>query len=189
MLGFTVAIAAAGDLFSAIAAGDKAAVEQALINGADVNSRTRDQATPLIVASLGDQLAITELLLSQGADVMARNSGGFTPLHAAAFSGSVPIATLLLERGAVLEDAANKAAVSPLMIAGEENHFQLAEFFIAKGADINHAEIHGYLPITRAFWKGNVGIIKLYKRHGATCQGTDVLGSEAEVKRCTDIHD
>jgi ankyrin repeat protein len=189
MLGFTVTTAAAGDLFSAIAAGDKVAVEKALADGADVNSRTRDQATLLIIASLGGQLAITELLLGKGADVMARNSGGFTPLHAAAFSGSRPIATLLLEKGAVLEDAANKAGVSPLMIAGEENHLELAEFLIAKGADVKHAENHGYMPITRALWKGNVDIIKLYKRHGAACQGADVLGSEAEVKRCTDIHD
>lgn len=189
LLGLAATTVAAEDLFKAVAGGDKTAVEQALASGADVNSRTRDQATLLIVASLGDQLAITELLLSKGADVMARNSGGFTPLHAAAFSGSLPIAKLLLEKGAVLEDAANKAGVSPLMIAGEENHLELAEFLIAKGADVNHAESHGYMPITRAFWKGNVGIIKLYKRHGATCQGADILGSDAEVKRCTDIHD
>ena len=66
-----------------------------------------------------------ELLLSKGADVMARNSGGFTPLHAAAFSGSLPIAKLLLEKGAVLEDAANKSGVTPLIVAGEENHVEL----------------------------------------------------------------
>jgi ankyrin repeat protein len=174
-------------LFDAIAAGDKTAVEQALTNGASVDSRARDQATPLIAAALGDQLAISELLLSEGADVMARNSGGFTPLHAAAFSGSLPIAKLLLERGAVLEDAANKAGVTPLMVAGEENHVELAEFFIAKGADVNHAEVHGYTPITRAFWKDNKDIIRLFRRHGATCQDAKVLGSDAEVSRCMQI--
>jgi ankyrin repeat protein len=189
LLGLVATTAASEDLFKAASTGNKAAVEQALASGAGVDSRTRDQATILIVASLGNQLAITELLLSKGADVMARNSGGFTPLHAAAFSGSLPIAKLLLEKGAALEDAANKAGVSPLMIAGEENHVELAEFLIAKGADLNHAEVHGYMPITRAFWKGNTDIIKLYKRHGATCQGADVLGSEAEVKRCSDVHD
>jgi ankyrin repeat protein len=189
VLGFVVSTAAAEDLFSAIAAGDKTAVEQVLANGADVNSRAHDQATPLIAAALQNQGAIAELLIAKGADVMARNSGGFTPLHAAAFSGSLPIARLLLEKGAVLEDAANKAGVSPLMIAGEENHVELAEWLIARGADVKHAESHGYMPITRAFWKGNTEIIKLYRRHGATCQGADILGSEAEVKRCTDIHD
>ena len=105
VLAFAATPAAAGDpLFDAVAAGDKAAVEQALAKGADVDSRARDQATLLIAAALDDQLAIAELLLGKGADVMARNSGGFTPLHAAAFSGSLPIAKLLLEKGAVLED-------------------------------------------------------------------------------------
>ena len=188
VLGFASTIAAASNLlFDAIAAGDKASVEQALLTGVDVNSRARDQATPLIVAALDDQLAIAQLLLSKGADVMARNSGGFSPLHAAAFSGSLPIAKLLLDKGAVLEDAANKAGVTPLMVAGEENHLELAEFLIAKGADVNHAEIHGYMPITRAFWKDNKDIIRLYKRHGATCQA-DILG-EANAAKCVAIHD
>jgi ankyrin repeat protein len=189
ILGLMATAAAAGDLFSAIAAGDKAAVKQALANGAGVNSRAPDQATPLIAAGLKEDAIIAELLVNSGADVMARNSGGFTALHAAAFSGSVPIAKLLLEKGAVLEDDRNKAGVSPLMIAGEENHLELAEFFIARGADLKHAELHGYMPITRAFWKGNVEIIKLYRRHGVTCQGADILGSEAEVTRCMNIHD
>ena len=161
VLAFAATPVAAGDvLFDAVAAGNKAAVEQALANGADVDSRARDQATPLIAAALDNQLAIAELLLSKGADVMARNSGGFTPLHAAAYSGSLPIAKLLLEKGAVLDDAANKAGVTPLMVAGEENHVELSpNSCIAQGADVNHPEIHGYMPITRAFWKGNKDIV------------------------------
>ena len=188
VLGLAATMAAAGDvLFDAVAAKDKAAVEQALNNGSNVDSRARDGATPLINAALGNQLAISELLIAKGADVMARNSGGFTPLHAAAFSGSLPIAKLLLEKGAALEDAANKAGVTPLVVAGEENHVELAEFFIAKGADVNHAEVHGYMPITRAFWKDNKDIMRLFKRHGATCQDAKILGSEAEVARCMQI--
>ena len=188
VLAFAATSAAAGDpLFDAVAAGDKSAVEQALAGGADVDSRARDQATPLIAAALGDQLAIAELLLSKGADAMARNSGGFTPLHAAAFSGSLPIAKLLLEKGAVLEDSANKSGVTPLIVAGEENRVELAEFFIAQGADVKRPEGHGYWPITRAFWKGNTEIIKLFKRHGATCQAK-VLG-EANTAKCEAIHD
>jgi ankyrin repeat protein len=181
-------MAVAGDvLFDAVATGDKAAVEQALTNGSAVDSRARDGATPLINAALGNHLAISELLLDKGADVMARNSGGFTPLHAAAFSGSLPIAKLLLERGAVLEDAANKSGVTPMMVAVEENHVELAEFLITKGADVNRGEAHGYLPITRAFWKGNQEAMKLLKRHGATCQNAKILGSEAEVARCMQV--
>lgn len=188
VLAFAATSAAAGDpLFDAVAVGDREAVEVALAAGQAVDSRAPDQATPLINAALGNQLEIAEVLLSHGADVMARNSGGFTPLHAAAFSGSLPIARLLLEKGAVLEDAANKSGVTPLIVAGEENHVELAEFFIALGADVNRAEGHGYMPITRAFWKGNTEIIKLYKRHGAACQA-NVLG-EVNAAKCEVIHD
>jgi len=154
MLVLAATTAAAGEpLFDSIAAGDKGAVEQALAGGANVDSRARDQATLLIAAALDNQPEIAEFLVGKGADVMARNSGGFTPLHAAAFSGSLPIAKLLLEKGAVLDDAANKAGATPLLVAGEENHLELAEFLIAKGADVNHPEGHGYMPITRAFWR------------------------------------
>ena len=178
MLGFATTMAAAGDsLVDAISAGDKAAVERALASGADVNSRARDQATPLIAAALGDQPAIVELLLSKGADVMARNSGGFTPLHAAAYSGSVPIAELLLEKGAVLEDAANKAGVTPLMVAVEENRVAMLELLIARGADVNRPESHGYTPVTRAGFKGHRDIIRVLKRHGAACPPAEVNGA------------
>jgi ankyrin repeat protein len=166
----TAAAVAKEPLFEKVEAGDVAGVEQLLAGGAAVDSRARDGATPLIAAALSDKPAIAELLISKGANVMARNSGGFTPLHAAAYSGSLAVAKLLLEKGAVLEDDANKAGVTPMMVAGEQNRLAVAEFLIAKGADVNHAEIHGYMPITRALFKGNKEIIRLYKQHGAMCQ-------------------
>jgi ankyrin repeat protein len=186
---FATTMGAAGDpLFDAIEAGDTAAVQQALAAGTEVDSRARDQATPLINAALSDQLAVAELLISKGADVMARNSGGFTALHAAGFSGSLPIGKLLLKHGAKLDDAANKSGVTPLMVAGEENHVDLAAFLLAEGADVNHAEVHGYTPITRAFWKGNMDIVRLYKQHGAVCPPASLLGDE-DYAKCMAIHD
>lgn len=186
---FAATMGAAGDpLFDAVSAGNTVAVEQFLASGADVNSRTHDQATPLINAALENQLAVAELLIGRNADVMARNAGGFTPLHAAAFSGSLPICKLLLDHGAILDDASNKAGVTPLMVAGEENHVLLAEFLLAKGADVTHAEVHGYAPITRAMWKGNVDIVRLFKRHGVACPPASVLGEENYAK-CMEIHE
>jgi uncharacterized protein len=170
--------AVAGDpLFDAVRAGDATGVERLLTSGAEVDSRDRDQATPLLAAALNGQLAVAKLLLSKGADVMARNAGGFTPLHAAAYSGSVPIAELLLEKGAVLEDAANEAGVTPLIVAVEENHVGMLELLIARGADVNRPESHGYTPVTRAGFKGHRDIIRVLKRHGATCPPAEVFGA------------
>ena len=185
---FAATIAVAGEpLFDAVTAGDRAALEQALANGAKVDSRASDQATPLMAAALGNQTVIVEVLLSKGANVMARNSGGFTSLHAAASAGSMPIAKLLLEKGAALDDADNKAGVTPLMVAGERNHLELAEFLVAQGANVGHPEIHGYLPITRALWKGNKDIVRLYKRHGATCPSAEILSGEDWRRQCLEI--
>jgi uncharacterized protein len=186
MAGFAMASTAASgqSLFDAVASGDTQAVERALGNGADVDMRTTDQATPLIAATLANQPTIVELLLSKGADVGARNSGGFTPLHAAAYVGSATIARQLLAKGAALDDTGNKAGVTPLMVAGEENHADVAELLIAQGANPSHPEIHGYLPITRALWKGNNDIVHLYKQHGVACPPVDVLGGEEWHQKC-----
>ena len=185
VLGFTATMAVAGDpLFDAVAAGDKTAVEKILADGTNIDTRGRDQATPLMAAALASQADIAEFLVGKGADITARNTGGFTPLHAAAYAGSLPIAKLLLAKGAPLEDAKNKAGVTPLMVAGEENRLDVAEFLIAQGADPNKPEIHGYLPITRATWKGNKDIVHLYKQHGVTCPPAKILGSDAWYQKC-----
>jgi ankyrin repeat protein len=124
------------------------------------------------------------LLLAKGADIQARNSGGFTALHAAAYAGSVPIAKLLLQKGAVLEDAENKAGVTPMMVAGEQNQLAVVELLIAQGADPRRPEIHGYLPITRALWKGNKDIVRLYKQHGVSCPPVNILGGDDWYQKC-----
>jgi ankyrin repeat protein len=174
----SASVAAGESLFDAVKAGDTASVERLLASGAEIDSRDRDQATPLIAASLSDQPAVAELLLSKGADVMARNAGGFTPLHAAAYSGSVRIAELLLGKGAVLEDAANKAGVTPLMVAVEQNRVAMLELLIARGADVNRPEsLHRYTPVTRAGFKGHRDIIRVLKRHGAACPPAEVIGA------------
>ena len=190
VLSLIAATAAADPLFDAVAKGDRAAVESVLAAGAEIDSRARDQATALMNAALGDQPAIAELLIDKGANVMARNSGGFTPLHAAAYSGSASIAKLLLDHGAVLDDADNKAGATPMMVAGEKNHAALVEFLISRGADVEHPEIHGYLPITRALWKENDDVVRLYKRHGASCQLPAAANdTEENYQRCLSIHD
>lgn len=177
--------AASETLFDVVKSGDTAGVERLLASGAEVDSRDRDQATPLITAALNDQPAVAQLLLSKGADVMARNAGGFTPLHAAAYSGNVEIAELLLGKGAVLEDAANKAGVTPLMVAVEENHVAMLELLIARGADVNRPESHGYTPVTRAGFKGHTDIIRVLKRHGAVCPTAEMTGAAL----CIEVRD
>ena len=56
-------------------------------------------------------------------------------MHAASYAGDAAIAELLIERGADVNDAQNKAGVTPLFPAIEEDHAAVAELLIARGAD------------------------------------------------------
>ena len=182
------ALAIAGEpLSDAAAKGDTAAIESLLAGGTAVDARDGDQATPLINAALKGQVEAAKLLLAKGADVTARNSGGFTALHAAAYSGNVEIAALLLDNKADRDDTANKAGVTPLFAAAEMNHSGIVALLIAKGANASQKESHGYLPTTRALWKGHVDMVRLLKHHGVMCQ--DGILSASEYQQCLAIKD
>jgi ankyrin repeat protein len=181
-------MAAAGEpLFDAVAKGDTASIERLLASGAAVDARAPDQSTPLINAALDGQVEAAKLLIAKGADVMARNSGGFTALHAAAYTGNAPVTILLLDSGADRHDAKNKAGAAPFFVAAEMNHPEVVELLIAKGADVNQLESHGYSALTRAFWKGHKDMVRLLKRHGLTCQQDKLTAGE--YAQCLEIKD
>jgi len=176
----------AGPLHDASRRGDLAATEALLGEGAEIDVRGENGETPLIVAILEGQPDVAELLIAHGADVMARNERGLTPLHAAAYAGSAEVVRLLLDHGAALEDRANVSGATPLMVAAEENHVAVAELLIARGADLSIPDRDGFTPLTQAWAKKRTEMVRLLKRHGATCQPVEFLGSEDYYRRCVE---
>src|SRR5579871_1803735 len=91
-------------LLDAASRGDIATVKLLLSQGADINTRTEDGNTPLVLAvSQGAEYPkLVNLLLKKGADVHARNNKGETPLmNAVSWGSGHPIsAKLLLDHGA-----------------------------------------------------------------------------------------
>lgn len=88
------------DIWEAAAAGDIDALEAHLARGTDLDSlQPRFAVTPLIAATVGDQVAAVEWLLGHGADVDARTGDGSTTLQAAAFLGNFRLAAKFLEAG------------------------------------------------------------------------------------------
>lgn len=176
----------AGPLFDAAGRGDLTAVEALLAEGTEADERGPNAETPLIAAALAGEASTAELLIAHGADVMARNEGGLTPLHAAAYSGSVEVARLLLDHRAELEDRANISGATPLMVAAEENRVAVAELLISQGADLRVTDRDGFTPLTQAWAKKQAEMVRLLKRHGATCQPVEVLGTEEYYRRCVE---
>jgi len=80
-----------------------------LENGADVNGRSHDGDTPLIVAS---SMETVELLISKGADVNSKNREGLTALMRAAQFQETEKARVLLEHGADVGAKNNEGATA-----------------------------------------------------------------------------
>jgi len=95
------AIASPGeDLVGAAARGDLAAVQALLVKGADVNAKTNNDATALIVASQAGHLDVVQALLTKGAEVNAKTtSNGGTALIIASQNGHLGVVQALLAKG------------------------------------------------------------------------------------------
>ena len=83
------------DLMTACKQGDKAAVEKALADGADVKAKAGDGSTAISSAFFWPE--ITQLLLDKGADA---NSGDYPAIISAANGYSVEVMRVLLDAGA-----------------------------------------------------------------------------------------
>lgn len=176
----------AGPLHHAARDGDVENVRQLAGQGTAVDARGEAGETPLILAILEGHADVAEILIELGADVMARNERGLTPLHAAAYAGSAAAAQLLLDHGAELEDRSNVSGATPLIVAAEQNNVAVAELLLARGADLSIADRDGFTALTQAWAKRRTEMVRLLKRHGATCQPVEVLGSEEYHRRCVE---
>ncbi len=86
-------------LLEAVLLGDRAAVENLVANGADVNAAEDDGTTPLMRAAHGHSPEIVKLLIDAGADVAARNRYGVSALYLAARNGDAATTRALLVAG------------------------------------------------------------------------------------------
>lgn len=86
-------------LWDAAARGDAPAVAAALAAGATVDARDEQLRTALLIAALGDHVAVAELLIAAGADPDAPDSREDSPWLVTGVTGSVPMMRVLLPAG------------------------------------------------------------------------------------------
>ena len=127
-----------------------------LQQGMDVNTRDKQQATPLHFASSIGHSEIALALLDHGADVNALDAGGQTPLHRVSLkyrsryedseSNCHHLAQLMLERGADV-NARNKNQESPLHFASFMSNLETARVLLDHGANIHIKNTQGQTPL------------------------------------------
>ncbi len=96
-----------------------------------VETRNRQDESPLMLAAINGLTEICQQLISKGADV---NKPGWTPLHYAATHGHLAVMNLLLENYAYI-DAVSPNGSTPLMMAASYGTPMAVKLLLEAGAD------------------------------------------------------
>ena len=97
----------------------------------DVNALNAAGESPLMLAAIRGNVALSRRLVERGARI---NLPGWTPLHYAASGPAPELVALLLDRGAEV-DAASPNASTPLMLAARYGSEASVGLLLARGAD------------------------------------------------------
>lgn len=136
-----------------------------------VDPRSAGEITPLFFACLNGYPEVVKLLVAKGADVNALAEVG-APLHAACGAGNLECVKALLEAPNININAVsgskhniNIAAfmmrdVTPLILACEEQNFEIVNVLIDKGADVLLSKETGETPILIALRKKHHPILE-----------------------------
>ncbi len=133
-------------LMTAARTGRLEPVKALLARGAEVNAKERKGQTALMWAAADGHAAVVDALVDAGADFRSPLASGFTPMFFAAREGRTDVVFRLLKAGVGVNDVMQpektsnvgpKAGTSPLILAVENGHFELAAALLEAGADPN----------------------------------------------------
>jgi uncharacterized protein len=139
-----------------------------LRSGADPNALNASGQTALFTAVSSGSAAAVQLLLEHSGDAAVRDKDGMNALYPAVRTGSLQIVQLLEQAGLQLLRA-TAAGCTLLMQAALSNQLALAEYLLAKGADV-HAADHGGLNALHcaADNSSKAGLVRLLLAKGAS---------------------
>ncbi len=135
-------------------------VKALLEKGADANASERHGQTALMWAAAQGNTEVVDLLLASGADFRPSLKSGFNALLFAVRDGRNAAVRSLLKAGASVNEVARvekskgtsmRNGTTPLMLAVENGHFELALELVAAGADPNDQR-SGFTPLHAVTW-------------------------------------
>ena len=127
--------------------------------GYDVNSKTSNGTTPLVVAIEKQNIYMINYLIIKGADPNLRFQKQFTPLIYSASQNYLEIVNILIQAKANVDDSIPFWGLTSLLIAIKNNNFDVVKTLIENGgADINKKDEEGS-PLLLAVTRGHEQIV------------------------------
>jgi ankyrin repeat protein len=140
-----------------------------LEHGADIETRSKYEWSPLEQASSHGHIGVVQVLLEHGADVKAVDTDNRTALHIASDSGQATAARVLLEHGADA-NAKRMDDQTPLHRATSEG---VARVLFEYGADTSARDSDNRTPLYRALKYGRVEVTRVLLANGADAHSLD----------------
>jgi ankyrin repeat protein len=149
-----------------------------LDEGADVNTRNEDGATPLMIAVRTNNPGLMLFLLRHKPNIDARDKDDFTPLMWASAVGHVLCAAQLLDEGANINEQGGLLEQTPLMLAVCGGHLEMVQLLLEKGANVyvKHPQLGNALLMSNNRRGNQHQIINLLKRYGGKEDYSDDKG-------------
>ena len=151
-------------LYRAGLAGNTAAFELLLDQGAAVNNRNNDNRWTILICAVAEsRVAIVEQLLGRpGIDVNAADDIQNTALHIAAERGHIRMAELLLERPDVQINLRNYMGWTPLSKAAFAGHVKVVRLLLGRsGLEVNSVDQQRQTALFHATSVGNLAAVRL----------------------------
>ena len=130
----------------------------------NIESKTGDGCTPLMIAAFNSKLHAVKWFLEKGATVTREANSGANALHFAAEGGDTDIIDLIHTHLLNIESKTSQGR-TPLMMAALGGKLQAVKWFLEKGATVNCDDNNGRNTLHFAAEGGDTDIIDLIHTH------------------------
>nr|XP_013011290.2 histone-lysine N-methyltransferase EHMT1 isoform X9 [Cavia porcellus] len=129
--------------------------------GANIDTCSEDQRTPLMEAAENNHLDAVKYLIKAGAQVDPKDAEGSTCLHLAAKKGHYDVVQYLLSNGQMDVNCQDDGGWTPMIWATEYKHVELVKLLLSKGSDINIRDNEENICLHWAAFSGCVDIAEI----------------------------
>ena len=162
-------------LLLSASSGQITAMRWLIKHGAEIESKTDEEATPLMLAVVNNKVEAVKTLLQYKPDVNVMTLYSETPLLAAVKNGNLDIAEELIQDSANINIKDTHGA-TPLHYASIYGYFYLVDMLLYYEAEKDIKSEDGTTPLMAAIWAGFADISDLLIQNGASYEGKDNQG-------------